>query len=207
MSIVRYWKNRQSEVNGTWCHEEDRETLRVGNHSFTLDHPVSPFVGDIEHAPVVMLMANGGYGTDTHKEFYDVPLYLDRVNDPAAADWTGISNYYETQKYWPLIKSKKLAILNACAYRSPMLSEERENQRMIRILPSCIFARKWMVETLIPVSERGERLIVAKRCGQWGVPPSFWKRAGITRDPMQRGSSITSKPMADVEAFLRLRGL
>lgn len=150
-----------------------------------------------------MLMANGGYGKDTHKEFSDIPLYLDRVNNPATADWTGISPYYEREKYWPLIHCRKLAILNVCAYRSPFLSEEPENKRLIPYLPSCIFARKWMIETLAPQAECGERLIVAKRCGQWGVTPDFWSRAGIARDPMQRGSNITSKPMAKVVEFLQ----
>lgn len=205
LSITKYWKNRQSGIDGVWCHEDDREVLREKHHSLNLDHPVSPYIGDIEHASVVMLMANGGYGPQTYKEFSDIPSYLNRIDNAGAADWTGISNYYEKEKYWPLIHSGKLAILNVCAYRSPMLSEEPENQRMISIIPSCLFARKWMVKTLVPAAERGDRLIVAKRCGQWGVRPEFWNRPGIARGPMQRGSNITKEPMAKLDEFLRSR--
>lgn len=58
----------------------------------TLTPPVSPYVGDILNAPVIILGANAGYSEDkTPSEFVDqaaIDKYIMRVRNPATADWS-----------------------------------------------------------------------------------------------------------------------
>jgi len=66
--IVRYWQNQIRADIGDWVHPEDVNAFREYEHTFNLDFPVSPYVGDILNAPVIILGANadkGGSPIDT----------------------------------------------------------------------------------------------------------------------------------------------
>ena len=55
-SIRAFWRRLEGPV-----HPDDRPVFDRLKHTFNLDYPPPAFIGDIDHAPVVVLMANGGY--------------------------------------------------------------------------------------------------------------------------------------------------
>jgi len=207
--LTAFWSGRQSGTGGVWCHDEDRALLGAEGHSFNLDFPVSPYVGNILDAPVVILNANAGYNPRmTPSEFPNaaaITAYVARVNQPAGADWGSVSQYYDGTNYGHLVPAGKAALVNACAYRSPKISQEPENRTLIRQLPSCLFTRKWLMEALLPAANRGERLIVANRHGLWRLPPQSFSGNGIVKDPAPVSPHLSGGTMERVEAFLRDR--
>lgn len=138
--IVSFWRSQSLTDCGQWLHSEDEDSFRENDHSFNLDFPVSPYVGDILNAPVIILGANAGYNEDrTPTEFPDqaaIGAYLDRVKNPVSADWSGMAQYYHGTNYGPLLLEGTAAWINACAYRSPRLSQEPQNRGLIKTLPS-----------------------------------------------------------------------
>lgn len=206
--IVRFWRGEQaSDQQGRWAHRLDRKMLDAESHSFNLDHPVSPYVGRVLTAPVIILGANAGYKAKlTPTEFPDeaaVKAYLDRVDDPESADWSFVSRYYDDTNYGHLIASGRAALVNGSAYRSPRLSEEPENEKLIQRLPSSVIVRRWLLEAVLPLARKGERLIVIKRGGQWKLPGNITSEPGVTKDPAPVSPLITSKPYAVMTAFLK----
>lgn len=187
-------------------HPEDRQLLESYEHSFNLDYPMSPYVGDILNAPVIILGANAGYREDrTSSEFPDqaaIDTYHNRVRHPAATDWSGMARYYHGTNYGPLLLEGKAAWINACAYRSPRLSQEPQNRPLIRLLPSAQMTRRWLLEAVMPMANRGKRLVVAKRFGQWNLPPDIKKADGIVFDPAPVSPQVTSRPWAAIQDFL-----
>jgi len=206
-NIVEFWRGQQEQdAQGRWMHRLDRKVLEAGPHSFNLDHPVSPYVGDVLNARVIILGANAGYSPDlTPSEFpsaASVKDYIARVDDPSHADWSFVSRYYDRTNYGHLVASGDAVVVNACAYRSPKLSEESDNRAMIKRMPSAIFTRRWLLEAVLPMAAKGERLIVAKRSGQWKLPPMFATAEGVAVDPAPVSQQITSVPFARMKSFL-----
>lgn len=205
--IVEFWRGQQdADVKGHWMHRLDRKMLDAGPHRFNLDHPVSPYVGDVLNAPVIILGANGGYNPDlTPTEFPDADAekaYTDRVDHPSASDWSFVSRYYDRTNYGQFVATGQAAFVNACAYRSPKLSEEAENRALIRRLPSSVFTRRWLLEAVLPMAAKGQRFIVVKRGGQWKLPASFASAPGVAVDPAPVSPQITSGPFARMSTFL-----
>lgn len=206
-AIVEFWREEQQvDGDGRWAHRLDRKALDAGPQTFNLDHPVSPYIGDVLTAPVIILNANAGYNPDlTPTEFPDgdaVSAYVARVDDPSASDWSFVSRYYDRTNYGHLVASGKAVVVNACAYRSPKLSEESANRAIIKRLPSAIFTRRWLLEAVLPMAAKGERLIVVKRGGQWKLPSTFSTAPGVTVDPAPVSPQITGVPFARVTSFL-----
>ncbi len=205
--IITFWRGQQqADEQGQWAHRLDRKMLDSLPHSFNLDHPVSPYIGDVLTAPVIILGANAGYSPSlTPTEFPDadsVRAYTGRVDDPSGSDWSFVSRYYDRTNYGHLVASGSAVVVNACAYRSPKLSEEADNRAMIKCLPSAIFTRRWLLETMLPLAANGERLIVIKRGGQWKLPKTISTALGVTVDPAPVSPQITSKPFACITGFL-----
>ena len=73
-AFVEFW-NEQRRIDRQWFHPEDEKVLRGRQHSFNLDHPVVPYIGDIRRARVVILGANAGYSPD------ETPFAFERVDD------------------------------------------------------------------------------------------------------------------------------
>ena len=193
--IVSYWSQLRQNSQGEWIHPDDEALFAHKPHSFNLDHPVSPYIGDILNATIVVLGANAGYRNETTP--YEFPnreainKYLARIRDPAGSDWRAVSKYYDNVNYSQLIISGKLALINACPYRSPKISAEPENRRLIKSLPSARFIHSWLLEALLPKANAGKRLIVANRYGLWNLPSGFMKAKGVVIDPAPVSKHLT----------------
>ena len=90
--IVRFWSAQRKNRSGSWVHPDDDNMFESVRHTFNLDFPVSPYVGNVLEAPVIILGANARYNPSTTPvEFPDeeaVERYVNRVCDPAQGDWS-----------------------------------------------------------------------------------------------------------------------
>lgn len=204
--IVEYWSRfGRDAATGQWTHPDDRAVL-AGQHSFNLDYPTCPYLGVVTSAKVVILGANGGYSpTATPEEFADAEAferYLSRIRDPESADWSNVSPYYDRVNYGPLVYRGEAVWINASPYRSPRISSEPDNKRLIKLLPSSASIRRWLIEAVVPLAARGERLVVVKRPGLWDLPPEVRAGKGVIIDPAPISPQLTSGPWAAVQDFL-----
>jgi hypothetical protein len=186
MQISDYWSKLQQTSVG-WLHPDDEEVLARSNTSFNFDFPPPAFVGDVLSARVIILTANGGYDPIvTPKEFPNAGTeahYVHRLSNPKTADWAEVAPYYTDVNYAQYLVSRKVALVNACAYRSKKISQEPANSRVIATLPSAMFNRRWLIETVLPDAHRGARIIVGKRHGLWNLPEEIKNSPGFVADP------------------------
>lgn len=205
-SIVNYWVHQTHTDSGVWVHPEDEELLSTGDHSFNLDFPAGAFVGDILNAPVIILGANGGYNQNTTpREFEDegsIDTYLARISSPSTADWNDVSPYYDEVNYSSLLFDGRAVLINACAYRSPRISGEPENKKIIERLRSVAFTRAWLIESVLPLAKSGERLIIAKRHGLWDLSEETKNAKNVVIDPAPVSKHITKKIIQIIQEFL-----
>lgn len=171
-----------------WVHPDDYELLSAQHHSFNLDYPPPVFVGNINEAKIIILTANGGYDpVVTPQEFEAVGAesrYLKRLSSPEKFDWSEVAPYYSSVNYSELLLSGKAATVNACAYRSNRISQEPENKKIIKKLPSVMFARSWLLDSVLPLVKQGGRVVVARRSCRCGKAP--WVVAASQRNNKQR---------------------
>ena len=183
--LSTYWKSLRRTKLG-WVHPDDEELLGGAQHSFNLDFPPPAFVGDINNARIIILVANGGYHSEITPGEFESPdseeQYLKRLANPESANWKDVAPYYRGVNYADLVFSGRAVAVNACAYRSRKISEEPENRKLIRQLPSSIFHRDWLVNTILPDLQSGKRIIVGKRHGLWELPPSIKGSLGFIAD-------------------------
>jgi len=204
--IVNFWSQVCRDADtGRWTHPADRDVLSEAN-SFNLDYPISPYVGHILTAKVIILGANAGYNPSmTPSEFptdRSIDSYIQRVRDPENSDWSFVSDYYGRVNYSQLILDGEAALINASPYRSPKISEEPDNRKAIDKLPSTTFNRRWLLEAILPLALNGERLIVAKRHGLWKLPDRVKNSVGVAVDPAPVSPQITSTAWAATQQFL-----
>jgi hypothetical protein len=205
-SLVEFWSAQYRNRSGLCLHPADEGTLDRKRHSFNLDFPVSPFVGNVLSAPVVILGANAGYRSDmTSQEFPDqraIDAYLERVRRPETADWSGVSRYYTETNYGSLIATGRAVLVNACAYRSPKISEEPENRRTVAELASASFTRRWLLDAVLPLARIGARLVVVKRSRLWNLPPEVRTCPGVVIDPAPISPRITKNAWQAIGEYL-----
>ena len=207
-AIVDFWRGEQKPDDlGRWTHRLDRPLLDAGPHSFNLDYPVSPYVGAVLTAPVVIISSNAGYDSDkTPTEFPDaasIHAYVARIDEPACANWRSVSRYYDNTNYGKFIDSGQVVMINASPYRSPMLSNEPDNIDLLPKLPTSIFNRDWLLQAVLPLAAKGERLIVVKRGIQrWHLPPTFITSPGVVIEPNPRFPSFGKTTLQQIEKFL-----
>src|SRR5262245_50648583 len=96
-----------------------------------------------------------------------VDRYLGTLLEPRPDVRATAAPYYARRNYARLIRSGKMALGNAVAYRSKSISGERQNRRLAEKLPSTQVHRKWLREELLTEAARGERLVIAHRTGLW----------------------------------------
>lgn len=204
--IVTYWQGLHRDEHGRWIHPDDEPVFDSARHSFNLDFPVSPYVGDILLAPVIILGANAGYRADvTPSEFPDeaaIQTYINRVRAPSNTDWSSVAPYYASVNYGPLIADGLAVLVNACAYRSPKISKEPENRKLIRRLPSVAMTRRWLLEVVRPLLAEGQRIVVVKRAGLWELPTDFRILPGVTIDPAPISPQLTGAAWTAVQSRL-----
>ncbi|MEM9346620.1 MAG: hypothetical protein AAGB26_08380 [Planctomycetota bacterium] len=205
-SLSNYWGAIQKTSEGYWVHPEDRHLFVSSPHSFNLDYPPPAFVGDIINAKVVILTANGGYKQAvTPHEFPDPRTeheYVVRLTNPSGSDWRSVAKYYSDVNYADFICRGIVATVNACAYRSPKISAEPENRKLIKKLPSAAFTRRWLIDSVVTSANRGEKLVVAKRYGLWNLPKELMSSHGVVKDPAPVSPYLAKATLRAVHDFL-----
>jgi hypothetical protein len=207
IELSNYWAKLTGAV-----HPYDMDTFaRAGAHGFNLEFPPPAFIGDITHAPVIILDNNGGYGPHiTPGEFPDSKacdefrqmLAAPRPVDPAARS---MSLYYLQRNYSPWLISGEAALVNGLAYRS-VDGNTLGVGKLTKALPSAQFHRNWLREILAPLAARGERFIVVHRWGRWngaadvlrGLPSAVFSTCPI-------GSDLTSDEFDATQKFFARR--
>ena len=189
-------------IDGRWMHPEDKDVLVRKRHPFNLDHPVSPFVGDLR-AEVVILGANGGYSDATPRDFARpdaVAVFLAQVAEGCNMRWAMQQGYYQNRRYSAALEAGRVVVVNACAYRS------RNRPALGRIrLPSVAFHEDWLLNVIGPLAHRGERLVVAWRPGLWKDVLRALGEPGVVPAGNPRMPDLTSAQWGAVEAYLRRR--
>jgi hypothetical protein len=175
-SIREFWRRLDSSV-----HPDDAPYFRSHSHSFNLDFPPPAFIGDVDNAPVVILMLNGGYDHIlTAKEFAasnDRAEFLSWIKGERTQFPQNLSTYYTQHPEFPWVREGKAVIVNAVAYRSKSIAREPENRRLAERLPSVKAHRKWLRNEVLPDAKNGRRLIVAHRCGLWNFSSTEFRGA------------------------------
>lgn len=166
--LTEHWRQLTGSV-----HPLDEPVFSKEPHTFNLDYPPPAFVGDVENAQVLVLMANGGYDpVSTALEFPDQrsrDIYIDRLHNPRPVDPLFVAPYYAASNFGHLIELGNLAVVNAVAYRSPKISNEPQNRALAAKLTSTRVHRNWLHEYLVPLAVRGERLVIIHRTALWGI--------------------------------------
>ena len=169
-ALVKFWK-KQRRIGHQWMHPEDENVLRDRQHSFKLDHPVVPYIGDLGGARVVILGANAGYSPyETPRAFEGVHgerACLEQIAQGSTARWSKQVSYYRRVNYGRLLSDGCAVVVNACAYRSVRISAEPENQSTLEHLPSVKVTRDWLLHDLLPRANDGRLLVIAKRWQYW----------------------------------------
>jgi len=166
-SIRSFWERLDGPI-----HPEDAPFFQNAKHSFNLEFPPPAFIGDVDNANVVILMASGGYNADTKTEFpeaSDHQEYIDWLAGLRAAIPKNLSKYYIDQGIFSWIDDGRAVIVNAIAYRSPKISEEPANIKLGTSLPSYRVHKAWLNNEILPMAKRNERLVVAHRYSLWGL--------------------------------------
>jgi len=201
-----YWGKLIKTQDGKWIHPDDHEVLSTNAHSFNLDFPPPAFVGDINNANIIILTANGGYDSVvTPQEFTSKDSeakYIKRLSCPSTSDWAEIAPYYSKVNYSELLFSGRAATVNACAYRSKKISQEPENRKIIKKLPSVAFTRKWLLECVLPSVKLGSHIVVAKRHGLWQMPKAIINSGALIVDPAPVSPHLSKVVWAAIDEYI-----
>ena len=200
--LSTYWRKLSKNSAGKWIHPDDEALFNAEPHSFNLDYPPPVFAGNIIDAKIIILNANGGFKPDvTPREFKTAALeksYMQRLLNPATADWSNIATYYAKVNYGKMIASGEAAMVNACAYRSRKISKEPENRRLIKQLPSVAFTKSWLLDCVIPLARSGDKIIVAKRHGLWELPKAVKESDAIIIDPAPVSAHLSASVWEEI---------
>jgi len=184
MGLLRdHWKQLEGAV-----HPLDLAVLERPGHSFNLDFPPPAFVGDPE-APIVLLMANGGYKPGiTEAEFVepaDQAEHIAYLRGERREMPRRLSSYYGRGTIGDWLVAGKAVSVNAVPYRSPRLSSEPENRSIAKSLPSVAMHRRWLLEEVLPAALAGERFLLVHRNSWWQVPREAACATVLFSDPLR----------------------
>jgi len=164
--LREFWSRLEQTV-----HPEDQPLLYSEPHTFNLDYPPPAFVGEPD-APVVMLMANGGYKSDlTPAEFPDEAAAETYRNGLRGLS-SSVPECYDSRGFGKWAREGKVVLVNAVAYRSPNLSTEPQNQRLASRLPSVALHQQWLKKVVLPEAADGRRIVIVHRNGAWHLDRS-----------------------------------
>lgn len=169
-SIRQFWQRLENSV-----HPDDEIFFRQNKHTFNLDFPPPAFIGDVDNARVVFLDANGGYCTKTTPAEFpresDLDEYIDWLKGTRMVFPENLSTYYTNHSLSTWLRDGTAVIVNAVAYRSKKISEEKDNEKLSKILPSFKAHKRWMTEELMPAVEQNKRFVIAHRWKLWRITP------------------------------------
>lgn len=207
LDLVSYWSRQSRNAQGEWTHPDDDACFGTHSHTFNLQFPIGGYVGNIVNASIIILGANAGYRADlTPTEFAGTNSseeFIFRIKNPAASDWSFVSRYYDHVNYGRLIADGRAVLVNACAYRSPKISEEPSNRKLIEKLPSTSMTRRWLIEAVLPLAAAGKRLVIVKRPGLWKLPISVRSAQGVVFDPAPVSPQLTGDAWSTVGQWLQ----
>lgn len=206
-SLAVYW----SALRGT-VHPDDEATFaKIPEHGFDLSFPPPAFIGDVENAPIIILDNNGGYDpTMTPGEFraegaadgFRGNLERSSVVDPRAP-W--VSPYYLQRNFTKWLTTGEAALVNGVAYRS-VSGREKSVARLTKVLPSAAFHRRWLIETVLPSVDRGERFLIVHRWSRWGeVAATLRGRTGTIHSNAPISKDLTQEEVSAGVEFLSRR--
>ena len=165
-SIRKFWQLLQGTV-----HPVDQPILNLYPDVFDLQFPPPAFIGDIDNAPVVILLGNGGYDPlTTPSEFpsqSDHDEHIDWLKSERLDPPKNLAAYYTNKKLFPLVKEGKVVYVNAVAYRKKKITQTVRS--LAKRLPSTDVHKKWMWDELFPSAARRERLVIAHRYALWDL--------------------------------------
>jgi hypothetical protein len=202
LSLTEFWRKLNLDQS---VHPCDREALSAWPHSFNTDEPPPAFIGDIERAPVIVLVSNGGWNTETAKEFlqpHNSPAdYVTRLHNSTACDPSIVSPYYARSNLKQFLARGDVALLNLIPYRSPELSKEPENLAFAPRLWSSQIAVQWVNEVAMPQAQSGTRLMILKR----GIWLKFVERRWHPNlvDTQRRGPHVSVTALRAISTFVK----
>lgn len=202
-SLLRaHWQQLSGPV-----HPLDASVFATSHHTFNLDYPPPAFIGSPD-APVVVLMANGGYSAGvTEAEFAsqgEAEAHIAWLRGERAEPPTGLAAYYRNGPLWSWLSDGQAVLVNAVPYRSPALSREPENVAVAQRLPSLALHRRWLFEEVLPAAHQGHRYVVAHRNGWWQIrPEQTGPNIEISKNPVSR--SPARETMARISDWLANR--
>ena len=103
---------------------------------------------------------------------------LEQLETGSTVKWSTQVSYYRRVNYGQLLHDGHVVIVNACAYRSVKISNEPDNQRILRHLPSVKVTRDWLLNDVLPLARDGQLLVIAKRWRFWENTPALRKLKG-----------------------------
>jgi hypothetical protein len=169
-SLRRFWSRLEDSV-----HPDDQPIFaKHPRHTFNLKFPPPAFIGDVDAAPIVILMSNGGYKPGiTEAEFPDEASISDHrryIRGEVRALPPRLASYYATGRVGQWIQAGRVVLVNAVPYRSPSLSQEAENRNVAKHLRSLAVHRQWVMQEVVPEATRGRRFLLVHRNGWWKIP-------------------------------------
>ena len=189
-TIRRFWQRLDGAV-----HPEDQVVLDTHTHTFDLRFPPPAFIGDVDHAPLVVLMLNGGVAADLEAAEFPTPEdsteYINWLAGRRREAPTRLSRYYTGNRIYPWIESGQAVIVNAIAYRSPSIRNEPDNKKMRGILPSALCHRRWLMDEVLPDVKAGGRKVIVHRPSLWDLNRSMHSDFCFSTNPVSEHLSNT----------------
>jgi hypothetical protein len=191
-------------------HPADEPVLQEQDPTATVlnrDYPPPAFIGDVDNAPILILMGNGGFDAQkTPLEFSDqgsIERYIQFLRCPGPVDPGLMSPYYDSHYAAPLIRTGTAAIVNCCAYRSNrLMNSAGKLKKLADELPSVRASRKWVKDELMPAAASGAKLVVVHRPGLWDIPPGDGPNFYQAVDPEWARKALPIRFRLLIEAFL-----
>jgi hypothetical protein len=169
-SLRRFWARLEDSV-----HPDDKPIFAEHpRHTFNLKFPPPAFVGDVDAAPIVILMSNGGYKPGiTEAEFRDeasISEHRRYIRGEVHALPPRLASYYATGRVGEWIYTGRAVLVNAVPYRSPSLSKEADNKNVAKHLRSLAAHQRWVMQEVLPEATRCRRFLLVHRNGWWKIP-------------------------------------
>jgi hypothetical protein len=182
-SIRDFWARLVDSV-----HPDDEPIFAARpEHTFNLKFPPPAFVGDVDVAPIIILMSNGGYKDGiTEAEFPGEAAKIEHrkfICGETVELPTSLSSYYVAGPFTEWIAKGSAVLVNAVPYRSPRLSNEPHNQKVAKLLPSLAAHRRWITEEVLPQARLSRRFIFVHRNRWWKIPREAAGPCVIFSDP------------------------